>query len=319
MKNNNFCQRLLVYSILLLQTTSLLPVSLVYSLKIRRAFDARFFMPLLEGKKIKMTALPIFFLRDRHIVVPSLGQDIREKVVMLGSIFNVRGTTESDWWAEITTGVENEKLTSSGTDTFKISETGMDDVIVSAGKNFFLMNNKLQIIAYGLVGFPFKQAVTPSEAQATLVGTRFYGLGAGAEASYAFIKKVERSLIGFAQVRLVHFFNRKWYPILPFDARLKPGNITDVFVVLRYREAKNAFEAGYNPTFFTNQGARLQTGTVDAPNFLVNSLYLTYERLFEQSFLLKAPGSWSLGLNVGRSNTFNTKITAGWFDVSLFF
>lgn len=308
---------ILLAGLLLLQVSDLYSVSLVYILKVRRAFDAHLYIPEVEGcSPIELSALPIFYVRNKNGV--DQGKDIEEKVVLVGSLFNVRATTPNEWWAELTAGVENQSITSSGTDKFKIAETGIDDIIFSAGKNFSL-GEKIQAVPYVIAGFPFQQSVTPLEAQTTLVGTRFYGLGAGGDFSYSFIKGQERALIGFLQVRLVHFFSRSWYPILPFDARAQPGNVTDLFLIVRYREKKHAIELGYNPTFFTNQATQLQEGTIKIANSTLNSLYAAYEQLFEKSFLLKAPGSWGIGFSVGTSRYLNTKFVLGWVDINLSF
>lgn len=318
MKTNVYRHPLALLAVLLfLQASDLYCVSLVYILKVRRAFDAHLFIPEVEGRnQIDLSALPIFYIRNRNGV--DQGQDIAEKVSLVGSLFNVRATTPDEWWAELTTGVENKSITSSGTDKFKIAETGIDDVIFSAGKNFSI-GEKIQVVPYIIAGFPFQQSVTPLEAQTTLVGTRFYGLGTGADFSYSFVKEQERALIGFLQVRLVHFFSRSWYPILPFDARAQPGNVTDLFLVVRYREKKHAVEIGYNPTFFTNQATHLQAGTIKIANSTLNSLYAAYEHLFEKSFLLKAPGSWGIGLSIGKSHYLDTKFVLGWIDINLSF
>lgn len=324
----NRCKLSLRYcgiAVLLLHTYSLYGTTLVYNLKLRRAFDVSSFLSTRQEKvaattlqKVVVTALPVFYWQKRNIVIPSLGQDIHEKTLLLGSLFNIRARTSNYWWVELTTGLENQSVTSTGTNTFNISRVGMDDTIVSVGKDFFI-GNRAQIVVYGLAGAPFEQNVTSLETQTALVGSRFYGLGAGMEVSYAFIKKPERICIGFLQTRFVHSLTRSWYPVLSLGDRIQPGNTTDLFAVIRYREKKNAFEIGYNPTFFTNQAALLQTGKVNAPNYVRNSLYSAYEYLFEKSFLLKAPGTVGIGLNAGKINLFDTKIVSGWFSLTLLF
>jgi hypothetical protein len=296
----------------------MLSVSLVYNMKIRRAVSLGAILQSEQRVFWLLTALPIFYERSRHIVAPTLHQNIYTKDKTAGAIFNIRGITSDHWWLEFTTGLENQKTVSCGTATFKTSRTGFDDIVLSAGKNFFL-NDNAQCVVYGICGFPTKTSVNLLEAQGPLVGSRFFGLGAGAEFSYSFIKKLQRSLLAVAQARFVHFFNRKWFPILPCTAQIEPGNITDLFIIMQYRERKDVFEVGYNPTFFTNQGVRFQASHVASPNFVRNSFYANYLHLFMKSWIFKRPGAVGAGFNIGRADIFDTKIAACWFNVSLLF
>lgn len=305
-------------ALLCLPAYKLYGVTLVYNMKIRRAFNTSVLVGTAPKTEALLTGLPIFYIRDRHIVIPELRQDIEEKLVALGAIFNLRVVTPKFWWAELTTGIENQKVTSTGTNPFRISGTGMDDIILSAGKNFFV-SDEIQVALYGLAGFPVKQDVSIEETQTTLVGTRFYGLGVGMELSYAFLRSLKRSVVGILQERFVHFFDRSWYPIFPRDAKIQPGNITDIFVILQYQEMMNVFEVGYNPTFFMNQAAIFQTGTVRSPNFVRNSFYVNYMYLFRGLPLFKVPGALGLGLNIGRSHLLDTKIISGWFNITWLF
>lgn len=312
-------------TLVLLQTPHLYGLNLVYNLKLRRAFDATSLLAKSQEKpekislqKVFVTALPIFYKQKRHIVIPSISKDVHEKTHLIGSLFNVRAMTSNFWWAELTTGVEKQTVTSAGTQSFKIAATGIDDIVISVGKDI-LFKDGAQLVVYGIAGAPFQQDVTALEAGTTLVGSRFYGLGAGSEFSYAFINKEERVLTGFLQVRLVHFFSRSWYPILAFGDYIQPGNTTDVFAVIRYREKKNVIEIGYNPTFFTNQAADLKAGKVKSPHYVRNSFYSAYEHLFDKSPLLKAPGTIGAGLNIGRINLFDTKIISCWVTLTLLF
>lgn len=303
---------------LLAQSYDAYALTLMYNMKIRRAFNTSALLLKDPKTEILLTGLPIFYLRDRHIVVPSLNQDSYERSLSLGAVFNAHVMFTNYWWGEFSTGLENQTVKSSGTNTFKISGAGLDDIVISIGKNF-LVGDRTQIVAYGIGGIPTQQSVSLSEAQTNLVGSRFFGLGAGAEFSYGFIKKLERSLDGVVQARFVHFFDRSWYPILPIDARIQPGNITDIFVLVQYREKMEVFEAGYNPTFFTNQGILFQAGPEKGQNFVRNSFYINYMHLFRRSPLLKQPAAIGLGLNIGRAGIFNTKITAGWLNFTVLF
>lgn len=309
----------LVITVALLKTCNLCGLSLVYSMKIRRAFDSSALSSSHQKKTIALvSALPIFYVRERNIVVPFLEQDIYEKTKMFGAIFNVRTITPNYWWVELTTGVENESIASSGTNISKISGVGMDDILIAAGKNFFV-GGKAQFAAYGLAGFPIEQDVSIPETQTTLVGSRFYGLGAGAEFSYAFIKKIERSFVGIVQARFVHLFTRSWYPILSFGDRIQPGNFTDLFLIAQCREKMNVFEVGYNPTFFTNQAVLLQAGSLQSPNFVRNSFYANYTYIFKELPLVEIPGALGAGLSISRSSLLTTKIEAGWINITVLF
>lgn len=318
---------------LLLHTYNLFSTTLVYSMKIRRAFNINALAPsehsltesaqqhathMLPKTICLLTALPLFYIRDRHIVIPSLGQDIKEKLVALGAIFNFRAITPNYWWMELTTGLENQSVKATGTNMVNMAQTAFDDIIISAGKNFFF-EKKGQIAPYIIAGFPLQYKVTPSEAQTTLVGSRFFGLGGGIEFSHAFVEKQDHSFVGILQTRFVHFFNRNWYPIFPRDARIQPGNITDIFVIFQYNKHMGSIEVGYNPTIFTDQAALFQSGIVRAPVTVRNSFYTNYTHIFRETFVLKAPGALGIGFNVSRSDLFKTKIYTGWINLSIMF
>ncbi len=296
-------------------------VSLVYNMKIRRAFSAQNFLQLDPGRKNfwLLTALPILYTRTRHIEAPLTKQDFYEKSFLAGSIFNIRLLMPDYWWLEFTTGLENQTNHNAGTLTFKDSRTGFDDIVLTAGKNLFFSNDKGQVAFYAITGFPTKYTITVQEAYDTLVGTRFFGLGAGGELSYSFIKTLKQALTAVLQVRCVHFFDRTWSPILPAGGKIQPGNLTDLFMILQYRHKKNIFEIGYNPTFFTNQAVRLCTEKISSPNLVRNSFYANYIHVFKKSLLLKKPGGIGTGFNIGRSGTFDTKIFAWWLNLSLLF
>jgi hypothetical protein len=296
-------------------------VSLVYNMKIRRAISAHVFEHIFPGKTNfwLLTALPIVYTRSRHIVAPLTSQDLYEKTLLAGSVFNVRFLAPHYWWLEFTTGLENQTDHTCGTQTFKDSRTGFDDIVLTAGKNFFFHDEKGQISFYAIGGVPTKFQVTPQETYDTLVGTRFFGLGAGGELSYSFIKSLKQALIGILQARCVHFFDRAWSPILPCGAQIQPGNLTDLFLIMQYRHKVNIFEVGYNPTFFTNQAALLPTEKIKSPNIVRNSFYANFIHVFKKSLLLKKPGGIGTGINISRSETFDTKIFAWWINLSLLF
>lgn len=300
---------------------SIQAVSLVYNMKIRRAFSTHVFEQIFPGKESfwLLTALPVVYNRSRHIVAPLTHQDVYEKTFLAGPIFNIRFLAPHDWWLELTTGLENQTDHTCGTQTFKNSRTGFDDIVLTAGKNFFFYDDKGQVSLYAIGGFPTKYQVTAQETYETLVGTRFFGLGAGGEISYTFIRSLKQALAAIVQARCVHFFDRTWYPILPCGAKIQPGNLTDLFMILQYRHKVNIFEVGYNPTFFTNQAALLPTEKITSPNFARNSFYANFIHVFKKSLLLKKPGGIGTGFNISRSKMFDTKIFAWWVNISLLF
>lgn len=308
----------LLVLVVLISSAHINAISLVYSLKIRRLFSLSAAVSKQDKSKLVASAVPIIYKRDSHIIDNCLGINIKEKRLIGGSIFNLRYVSKKLWWMEITSGIEKESLKSCGTVNFKTSKTGLDDIILSGGYNF-IINDKTQFVLYGLSGFPVTRKITKLETYDALVGTRFFSLGAGAEFSYGIIDTLEKSLIAIAQCRFIHFFDRKWFPILPKDAKIQPGNVTDLLFTLQYRKRKNIFEVGYNPTFFTNEAVILKTQTIKGESFIRDSGYITYSRLFKKLPGLQLPGIIGFGLSVGNSQEFNTKIFASWLNLSVMF
>jgi hypothetical protein len=309
----------LIFFVLSFSSLHMHAVTLVYNMKIRRVFN----VSAILGKKDKpvwiATALPIAYTRSRHIVDPALGVNVYDKRIAGGSLFNLRyiGPQQS-WWFEITTGLEKERVQSHGTTNICASRLGIDDIILSGGRAFF-PNKKTQYVVYGLAGFPTRRKLTLAERYDTLVGTRFFGLGLGAEASYAIIQSVQQSLIMIGQARFVHFFNRKWYPILPCNAQIEPGNLTDILASVQYRRGKNIFETGYNVTLFSNQAVVVPPQKITTHLFIRQSAYATYSRMFKEFPVLKIPLLLGAGFNIGHAQRFNTKIYAYWLNISTAF
>jgi hypothetical protein len=293
--------------------------TLVYNMKIRRAFAAGSLLNIKQKKQFAwlLTALPIYYQRTRQISVQQLSNAIHEKTRSGGSIFNARLLAPYHWWAEVVTGLEKQTTQYAAASNTQVSRTGFDDIVISIGKNFFFAHDNGQAVVYGIAGFPAYRAVSEADQFDPQVGTRVFGLGVGGEVSYSFIKQQAQALIGIIQTRFVHFFNRRWAPILPCDARIQPGNITDLVLLLQYRKKKNVIEVGYNPTFFTDQAVLLPAQTIKTDTFVRNSVYANYLLLFERLPLIKMPGGLGAGINIGRANRFDTKIFACWLNVTV--
>ena len=307
-----------VLSLLLCIQRPAAAISLVYNLKIRRSFALHDLLQTDRKLLWLVSAVPVIYSRKRHVISPQTNNNFHDKSLLGGALFNIRCLAPKDWWAELTTGVERQTTKSCGTLNQKASRTGCDDIVLTGGKNFNF-KKRGQAVLYGLCGFPTRIKVTPQERFDTLVGTRFFGAGFGGELSYNFLADGNRALTAIFQTRFVHFFSRNWFPILPCNAKIQPGNITDLFLIMRYREKRNFLEVGYNPTFFTQQAALLATGKVPSPNFVRNSFYASATHLFKESYLLHRPGGIGVGCSIGRATIFDTKIASFWINFTLLF
>ena len=302
-----------------LYTSSIIEAStLVYNMRIRRIFSVA--RSLLQQRKPLwvVSAVPIVQARDRHIVEKDKDIDICDTSLTGGSLFDIRYVPSEYWWAELTTGLEKETLCLRGTQNVHASRSGLDDIVLSGGYNMF-PNDESQITLYGLAGFPTKKAVTQAELYNTLVGTRFYSLGVGTELSYSFINSQLCTLTGIFQARFLHFFPRNWFPILPRDGKIQPGNATDLLFTAQYRYDGTTFEAGYNPTFFTDQAVRLKAGTVKGPRFIRNNVYVTLSHGWKDFPGLHMPLALGTGLSIGRSKRFDMKQISWWVNFTTLF
>jgi len=293
--------------------------TLVYNMKIRRAFAAGALLHIKTTKRYEwlLTALPIYYQRTRTLTAQQVPGTVCEHTKSGGSIFNARLLAPHHWWAEVTTGIEKQGSQYSGAINFHAARTGIDDIVAAVGKNFFFAHDNGQCVVYGIAGFPTRRKVTLDDQFDPLVGTRFFSLGGGGEISYSFIRTVQRALIGIIQTRFVHFFNRTWFPILPCDAHIQLGDLTDLVLLLQYHKYKNTIEVGYNPTFFTNQAVLLQTQTIKTDTFVRNSIFANYAHMFAQLPLIKLPGALGAGLTIGTSDLFDTKIFGCWLNITV--
>lgn len=299
-------------------------ITVVYSMKIRRAFaQARYFRQERDKRLLwVLSILPIAYYRSRHFrdCVPLV--DIKEKRLLFGSVFNIRCIPTDCSWLELTTAVENERSKAKGISNSPVlpvvcgSRTGFDDIVLSGGYNFFL-TDKAQIVFYGIGGVPTRRKITKQDALGTFVGTRFFSIGFGGEASYSFVESIKRAAAAIVQTRYIHFFSRNWTPVLPCCSTIQPGDTIDLLLSIRYREKRELFEAGYNPTFFVNQAATTPTtGKVHSDNFVRNGGYVTYAHLFDQ---LKHPVLLGAGFAYNKTDVLESTIFSGWLNFTVVF
>lgn len=261
--------------------SSVYGVTLVYNLKIRRIFSLP---PLLERYKDKLiTSLaPIYYFRKRTVSNATIGLKDYERRNVGGLLLDMHYAPDKNWWFEGTTAVATDHAKYTGTDPFCASRTGFDDVVLSAGYRYFW--DCCQFVAYGLAGFPTRTKVSLDDRYGAFVGTRLFSVGVGGEASYGLLNSLKRSLDGIFQVRVIHGFNRSYTPVLPSNAALQPGNVTDLLFTLQYREKRTVFEAGYNPTFFTHGAIIAPTGNVKAGTIIRNGGYFSISHAFRGLF-----------------------------------
>lgn len=304
---NKFFYLILLF-IFLVPSTLIHCTTVVYSLKTRRSFTLGTEQAIKQRKRTRIfTAAPNYYHRTRHIIEEDLGVDLCEKDRSAGVIFNLKSTISKKVWLEATTAIQNEKIELTGSSCIKKSRTALDDIVLSAGRNFFL-NDKTQLVIYGLAGIPATQKITNQETYNTLVGTRFFSLGIGGELSQGFVETLKKSVIGLLQGRFVHFFNRKWDPILPVGSYVQPGNVTDLLVAMQFRYKRDLFELGYNPTFFTNQAVILLDRKVESKNFVRQSVYIDYAHIFGNPLENKKPFILGASFSTNWSDRFDTRI-----------
>lgn len=307
---------------LLLFIATYIPLSnaytLVYNMRIRRAFSVP--QDLLPSKKpVLLSFLPIYSGRRSHIVREESGVDVHENRNVVGSLFNVRYVPSRNWWVEATTGLEQDRSSFDGTDTFSATRTGFDDFLFIAGYRHFI-KKKTQLVAYGLGGLPAGRTLRKDDRFGPLVGSRFYGAGFGTEASYAFIDTKEHTLTGVIQQRFVHFFDRHWFPIFPPCDIIVPGNFTDILVALMYRKRTTTYQLGFNPTFFTNQAvitpiARTPVSTSPRYGAYFNALHLIRRTMNNERRPIIIGG----GVNASASKTVNLRTFSTWIGLIIEF
>lgn len=292
------------------------PVTLVYNLRVRRIFNIEPVLARLKSRWV-FSAVPIFFARSRDVISITTDLESEEKRRAGGSIFNLRYIHSKHWWAEVTTGIETDHGTFTGADPFKASRTGFDDIVLSSGYRHF-WGKKGQVVGYWLVGLPTRRKVTLADRNGPLVGTRFYNIGIGLEGSYSIISELKRSCALIAQGRFIHGFNRSWFPILPKNAEIQPGNGTDLLITVQYRKKRTIFEGGYDVTLFTNQALIFPAQTFSTDTFVRHSLYGRVSYIFPNGIFGK-PTIIGGGANGSYAKQFDTRAFTGWVYCSLVF
>ena len=68
-----------------------------------------------------------------------------------GALFNVRYLPSLNWWVELTTGLEYDQSTFTGSDAFSASRTGFDDFLFTGGYRRFDWRSR-QLVVYGFSG-----------------------------------------------------------------------------------------------------------------------------------------------------------------------
>jgi hypothetical protein len=301
-------------------------VTLAYNLKTRRIFVVGNAFTKKESVFFA-SAVPIIFKRSRHIVTNSFDPDLNivpvdvcEKRKVGGSLFNLRYIYKKSIWAEFTTAAGSEHAISTGTTNLNERRRGWDDLVFSTGINIFPQKN-IQITPYLIGGIPSKRTVTIVDIFDTFIGTRFFALGAGTEFAYSFFEDIKESFALLAQTRLIHFFTRRWTPLLPCSALLKPGNVTDFLIGFQYRKKRTILETGYDATLFSGQGILLRTSSsVRTDPFVRNSFYLNFAHLFKK-FPLFGENKVLLGggFFVSHAERFDTKSQSYWINFTLIF
>ncbi len=294
--------------LILIMHSSLQAITLVYNLRVRRTFTASL-MPQAAKPWILFSAVPIFYARTSHIVDAARALDVCEDRKAGGSLFNVRYVPTKNWWLDATTGLETDSASFMGTDPFHGSRVGFDDFVFSAGYRHFIGHG--QVVGYGLAGIPSRRKVDLEDRYGPFVGTRFYNLGFGFEGSYSFLDSPQRSFAGIVQQRFIHAFNRCWAPILPANNKIQPGNFTDLFFVLQWRERFNMVEAGYDATWFTNQAVITPVKKIKSSSFVRNAGFISFSHGWLQG-LWDKPCIVGVGFNGSSSKKFNAKTITAW-------
>lgn len=307
--------------------TELAAATLVYNLKIRRAFGVGLDGPAvqaLEQDKLVASALPIYYQRKRHIVETARNIDLFDKHQVSGVLLNLRYVPNKLWWLEVSTGLEKETSCTVGTINHQASDVtyakkGFDDLVFSAGLNAYPAKN-WAVVMYGLGGIPTSRKLCTLDQFDTLLGTRCYALGAGYEISYAFFNSLEQALTIIFQNRLLHFFGRNGYPVLSSkQSEIHLGNVTDFLLALQYRNLRNIYEIGANLTVLSNAYLKLHPGYLATKTSVRESAYISFTHACNRFPLLTHPVFLGVGGIISYASKYNTRSFAVWFNFSTTF
>ncbi len=301
----------------LLFQSSLQAVTLVYNMRIRRAFN---FSGLPEQKRTvwPISVVPIFYGRNSHGVIDIQNNTtVDEKRRVGGALFNVRCAPNKHWFFEATTGLETDHGSFKGKHGFTASRTGLDDLVFSGGYRYFAGKNG-QLVAYGVAGLPLRRKIDQHDLFTPLVGSRLYTLGIGCEASYSMVNEVHYSCDAIFQGRFLHSFNRSWAPILPEGSKIQPGNTSDLFFILQMRYKLTVVEIGYDVTFFTNQAIILPKETINSSTQVRHSGVATISHGWLKTPIGK-PCILSFGITASHSKRFDSNIISAWLTGTIVF
>ncbi len=291
-------------------------VTLVYNLKVRRIFNIPVVLERIKHR-LPFSVVPIYFTRTSNIIDERTNLDVCEKRRAGGMLLNQRFIPGKHWWFEMTTGIETDHGTFTGTKNFHAQRAGLDDIVFEMGYRHFI-GKKGQAVLYGLAGFPTRRKITLCDQFGPLVGTRLYNLGFGFEGSYSFKDELRRSVALIGQGRFIHGFDRNWFPILPKGSKIQPGNVTDLLFTFQYREKRTIFETGYNPTFFTNQALIFPTQKIKVDSFVRHSFYASLQHVWLKGLFGKST-IIGTGFNINKSKKFDTTSITAWVFGTLVF
>ena len=296
---------------------------LVYNMKVQRAFAPGF-----EGQDLgeeqssrkrsrwALSVAPAVHTRERDIADQEIGLNVHEDTVIGGALLNLRYRPTRHLWWNVLTGVLKEHMTLNGTSNIDASRTGFDDVIFSGGYHM-LPQEDLELVVYGLIGVPTRHHVCPFEFTNALVGTRFWSIGGGAEVAYLLMHEEDRSSYAIAQLRFIHFFDRSYFPVLPCNTRVQPGNVTDLLLTFQHHEGPNTFEGGYNLTAFTDRALIVdRQDVIRDRTVLRNSFYLGVSHISRNDCDPSKSITLGTGLSTAWENRFNMQSFSWWFVVS---
>jgi len=301
-------------------STPLSATSLVYNIKIRRIFSGlQQFLGTEQSSYWQGSIVPTWYRGNAFLRSVQTYEEALLAHKGNGVVLNIRYTSSPTWWCEATTAHHKESLYTFGESSYPARRQGLDDIVVTAGGNLF-PSPDTQVTGYGLVGFPTQWHVTSLDKYGPLVGGRFFAAGVGAELSHRFMHYDQRALSGAFQLRLVHFFERSWEPILPHGGKIRPGEILDLLFSLRYRTGAHLLEGGYNSTFFFNQAQMIPHHIQEVPSHKKHSWYFNYQQAMCPKFLSR---TILLGVGVLSSGVYAqhemAAQTTWWFLFTLLF